>query len=48
MVSALWGLLVWKEFAGASGKVRVLLALMLILFLAGLVTVSVALLYSTN
>jgi glucose uptake protein len=48
MVSALWGLLVWKEFAGASGKVRVLLALMLILFLAGLITVSVAPLYSTN
>jgi glucose uptake protein len=48
MVSALWGLLVWKEFAGASGKVRVLLALMLILFLAGLITVSIAPLYSTN
>ena len=48
MVSALWGLLVWKEFAGASRKVRVLLALMLILFLAGLITVSLAPLYSTN
>jgi glucose uptake protein len=48
MVSALWGLLVWKEFAGANGKVRVLLALMLILFLAGLITVSIAPLYSTN
>jgi len=48
MVSALWGLLVWKEFAGASGKVRILLALMLILFLAGLITVSIAPLYSTN
>jgi glucose uptake protein len=48
MVSALWGLLVWKEFAGASGKVRVLLTLMLVLFLAGLITVSIAPLYSTN
>lgn len=46
MVSALWGLLVWKEFAGASGKVRVLLALMLILFLAGLIIVSIAPLYT--
>jgi glucose uptake protein len=48
MVSALWGLLVWKEFAGASGKVKVLLALMLLLFLAGLITVSIAPLYTTN
>jgi len=46
MVSALWGLLVWKEFAGASGKVRVLLAVMLILFLAGLIIVSIAPLYA--
>jgi glucose uptake protein len=45
MVSALWGLLVWKEFAGASGKVRVLLAVMLALFLAGLILVSIAPLY---
>ena len=48
MVSALWGLLVWKEFAGASGKVKALLALMLLLFIAGLITVSLAPLYSTN
>ena len=46
MVSALWGLLVWKEFAGANGKVKVLLALMLLLFLAGLITVSIAPLYA--
>jgi len=48
MVSALWGLLVWKEFAGASGKVKVLLALKLLLFLAGLIVVSSAPLYSPN
>ena len=48
MVSALWGLLVWKEFAGATGKVRVLLMLMLVLFLAGLIIVSIAPLYSSN
>ena len=45
MVSALWGLLVWKEFAGAQPKVRVLLAVMLVLFLAGLILVSIAPLY---
>ncbi len=42
MVSALWGLLVWKEFAGAQGKVRTLIALMLLLFLAGLTLISLA------
>src|SRR2546428_10405503 len=36
MVSALWGLLVWKEFAGASPKVRFMLGLMLLLFIGGL------------
>jgi glucose uptake protein len=45
MVSALWGLLVWREFAGAVQQVRVLLALMLILFVAGLGLVSLAPLY---
>lgn len=46
MVSALWGLLVWKEFAGAGVRVKVLLAVMLILFLAGLSFVSIAPLYA--
>ena len=41
-ISALWGLLVWKEFAGAAGNTRVLLTVMMILFLAGLVTISLA------
>jgi glucose uptake protein len=45
MVSALWGLLVWKEFAGARPKVRMMLAVMLLLFIAGLVLVSIAPLY---
>lgn len=45
MVSALWGLLVWREFAGANTRVRTLLALMLILFLVGLSLVSIAPLY---
>lgn len=46
LVSALWGLLVWKEFAGAQGSVKLLLALMLVLFAAGLGMVSIAPLYA--
>jgi glucose uptake protein len=46
MVSALWGLLVWHEFRGARRNVKVLLAVMLILFLAGLILVSIAPLYA--
>ena len=42
MISALWGLLVWKEFAGAGSRVRTLVVLMLILFVCGLGLVSVA------
>jgi glucose uptake protein len=45
MVSALWGLLVWKEFAGAGPRVRLLVAVMLILFVCGLGLVSMAPLY---
>ncbi len=45
-VSALWGLLVWKEFAGANSRVRMLLAIMLLLFVAGLGMVSIAPLYA--
>jgi len=46
MVSVLWGLLVWKEFAGAGGRVKMLLALMFVLFITGLGLVSIAPLYS--
>ena len=42
MVSALWGLLVWKEFAGASGRVRALVVVMLVLFVCGLALISAA------
>ncbi|MGD0297770.1 MAG: hypothetical protein ABSE86_11695 [Bryobacteraceae bacterium] len=45
MVSALWGVLVWKEFSGARPNVRVLLTLMFVLFLAGLMLVAIAPLY---
>jgi glucose uptake protein len=42
MISALWGLLVWKEFEGANQRVRMLLTLMFVLFIAGLTLVSLA------
>ena len=42
LVSALWGLLIWKEFAGAAGKVRSYIILMLLFFVAGLALVSIA------
>jgi glucose uptake protein len=46
MISALWGLLVWKEFAGADPKVRRLIFAMMALFLAGLTMVAIAPLYA--
>lgn len=46
LISALWGLLLWKEFAGATGKVKLLLGLMLVLFAIGLTLVSIAPLYA--
>lgn len=36
MVSAAWGVFIWKEFKGASKFVNVLLALMFVFFLSGL------------
>jgi glucose uptake protein len=45
LVSTLWGLLVWKEFAGATPAVRMRVALMLILFIGGLALISLAPLY---
>ncbi|MDQ6665243.1 MAG: hypothetical protein M3Z23_12715 [Acidobacteriota bacterium] len=46
MVSALWGLLVWKEFAGADFRVRSMLGVMFALFIVGLALVSVAPLFT--
>jgi glucose uptake protein len=48
LISALWGLIVWKEFAGAESNVKSFLAVMLFLFILGLATVSVAPLYSRH
>ena len=45
MVSALWGLFLWKEFEGADFRVQTLLYLMIALFLIGLGMVSLAPLY---
>ncbi|MBZ5581846.1 MAG: hypothetical protein LAQ30_06505 [Acidobacteriia bacterium] len=42
LISALWGVLVWKEFKGADTKVKFLAALMFLLFAAGLTLVSMA------
>jgi glucose uptake protein len=46
MVSALWGILVWKEFKGSDLRVNTLVILMLVLFVAGLAMVSVAPLFA--
>lgn len=45
MISALWGVLVWKEFAGAGPRAKLYLAVMFLLFLGGLGMISVAPLY---
>ncbi len=42
LVSALWGLIVWREFSGAGFGVKMLLLGMIILFLAGLGMISSA------
>ncbi|HUS08720.1 MAG TPA: hypothetical protein VMZ52_20620 [Bryobacteraceae bacterium] len=42
LVSVLWGLLVWREFRGADTRVKMLLAVMIALFVAGLALVSLA------
>jgi glucose uptake protein len=42
MVGALWGILLWREFAGAGRYVKWLLVFMFVLFLVGLGLVSIA------
>jgi len=46
LISALWGLLVWKEFKGADLKVKAMIAIMLVVYACGLVLVSIAPLYN--
>ncbi|MFT3675281.1 MAG: GRP family sugar transporter [Chitinophagaceae bacterium] len=42
LVAAIWGVLIWKEFAGSSKQVKNLIAAMFILFVAGLALVIAA------
>ena len=48
MVGALWGVLVWREFAGGGARVYRLLVLMFLFYLVGLVVVSIAPLYAAR
>jgi glucose uptake protein len=42
MVSAAWGVFVWREFAGTSSRIKKLLTLMFIFFLLGLSAIAAA------
>lgn len=42
MIAALWGIFVWKEFAGASRMVKMLLTLMFVFFVLGLTAIIVS------
>jgi glucose uptake protein len=42
MVAALWGVLAWKEFAGAPGKAKVYLSLMFVFYALGILLVAKA------
>jgi glucose uptake protein len=42
MISALWGVFVWKEFKGAGPRVQLLLGLMFLFFLLGLTSIALA------
>ena len=46
LVSTLWGLLYWKEFAGATSQVKRLIAVMIGLFVIGLGSIAVAPLFA--
>jgi glucose uptake protein len=46
MISAAWGVFVWREFAAAPGRSRMFLAWMFVLFLGGLAAVAVAPLFT--
>jgi glucose uptake protein len=48
LISALWGLIVWKEFANAENNVKTFLAVMFFLLVLGLATVSMASLYPSQ
>lgn len=45
MISAIWGVFVWKEFRGADSTVKGMLALMFLLFVLGLACIALAPVY---
>jgi glucose uptake protein len=42
MISALWGVFIWREFAGAPRSAKIHLAFMFVFFLLGLFAVALA------
>ena len=40
MVAALWGVLAWKEFQGATGRAKTFLALMFVFYILGIFLVA--------
>jgi hypothetical protein len=42
MVAALWGVLAWKEFAGAPSKAKTYLVLMFVFYCLGILLVAKA------
>lgn len=46
MVAAIWGLLVWGEFRGATPRVKRRLTMMFILFVAGLGSIALSPVFS--
>jgi glucose uptake protein len=48
MVSAAWGVFVWKEFAGTTSRVKLLLTLMFVFFLLGLSAIAAAPLFTSR
>jgi len=42
MISAIWGIFVWKEFAGAGTRVKILLTVMFLVFVLGLSCIALA------
>jgi glucose uptake protein len=48
LITVLWGLIVWKEFADAQSSVRALVTAMLALFIIGLAAVSLAPVYGAH
>lgn len=46
MVSAAWGVFVWKEFSGTNARVKILLTLMFVFFIVGLSAIAAAPLFT--